>query len=323
MHHLGSRRVVRLVVPVVSFALAVSITNSASAAVEGTSNGSASESVNALAEAVAKAAPDGSTAAMQDDWVDVTTDGPAASPVRAAGDIALPQTGDGTLVSRAAGVQIGLPDSLPPATAQVADSGLVVYEAGSADEVSAAVASTEVSASIQLVIPSESKDERFEFDIAGATPQLNDDGSVALLAPQGLASTEADQPEDAGAIGFIDVPWAVDANGAPVPTHFQVHGNTLTQVVDLDAATAFPVVADPDLIFFAKCGAAVALFIAENSAIAGKFWRVFKSRKALISMFKGLKGMKMSTKIRYVASRLGTEASKMSGIQDLVLRCTP
>lgn len=82
-------------------------------------------------------------------------------------------------------------------------------------------------------------------------------------------------------------------------------------------------VADPDLIFFAKCGAAVALFIAENSAIAGKFWRVFKSRKALIGMFKSLKGMKMSTKIKYVAQRLGKTVSEMSGIQDLVTRCTP
>jgi len=50
---------------------------------------------------------------------------------------------------------------------------------------------------------------------------------------------------------------------------------------------------------------------------------VLTSRKALIGMFTGMKGVKMSTKIEHVAQRLGTSVAKMSGIQDLVRRCTP
>lgn len=41
--------------------------------------------------------------------------------------------------------------------------------------------------------------------------------------------------------------WAVDANGAPVPTHFEIDGKTVTQTVDFSTTTAFPVVADPFL----------------------------------------------------------------------------
>ena len=47
----------------------------------------------------------------------------------------------------------------------------------------------------------------------------------------------------------IAAPWARDADGAPVPTHYEVTGGTLTQIVDFTPATAFPVVADPSVSF--------------------------------------------------------------------------
>lgn len=51
---------------------------------------------------------------------------------------------------------------------------------------------------------------------------------------------------DAGSItaGHIDAPWAVDAHGRPIPTHFSLDGHTLTQTIDPEGA-AFPVVVDP------------------------------------------------------------------------------
>ncbi|WP_297006681.1 hypothetical protein [uncultured Corynebacterium sp.] len=45
--------------------------------------------------------------------------------------------------------------------------------------------------------------------------------------------------------GAFDTPWAKDAEGKEVPTHFEVRGNSLVQVVDFDGNTFFPVVADP------------------------------------------------------------------------------
>ncbi|MFK4362358.1 hypothetical protein ABH939_005893 [Rhodococcus sp. 27YEA6] len=49
--------------------------------------------------------------------------------------------------------------------------------------------------------------------------------------------------------GSIAAPWAKDANGANVPTSFQVNGNTLTQTVEHNGGTAYPVTADPKLTF--------------------------------------------------------------------------
>ena len=52
---------------------------------------------------------------------------------------------------------------------------------------------------------------------------------------------------DAGEIEMFGIgeAWARDANGADVPTHYEVTGNTLTQVVEPAADAAYPIVADP------------------------------------------------------------------------------
>lgn len=46
-------------------------------------------------------------------------------------------------------------------------------------------------------------------------------------------------------IATIEAPWAVDAAGVEVGTHYTVSGSDLTQVVELTANTTFPVTADP------------------------------------------------------------------------------
>ena len=47
-------------------------------------------------------------------------------------------------------------------------------------------------------------------------------------------------------LGGLLAPWAKDANGANVATHYEVHGNSVVQVIDATpSALAYPVVADP------------------------------------------------------------------------------
>ncbi|MFH6778554.1 DUF4258 domain-containing protein (plasmid) [Clavibacter michiganensis] len=46
-------------------------------------------------------------------------------------------------------------------------------------------------------------------------------------------------------MGTFEPAWALDANGAAVPTSYTIEGSTLVQSVRLTSATAFPVVADP------------------------------------------------------------------------------
>ncbi|MFI1105419.1 DNRLRE domain-containing protein [Streptomyces melanogenes] len=68
----------------------------------------------------------------------------------------------------------------------------------------------------------------------GAKLRQEPDGSVVIVP------ANPDEP-----VAPINAPWAKDATGRPVPTSYRVEGDTLIQAVSFDAATAFPVVADP------------------------------------------------------------------------------
>lgn len=49
-------------------------------------------------------------------------------------------------------------------------------------------------------------------------------------------------------VAFVLPPWAYDASSSPVPTHFEVLGDVLTQVVNFKGGNfAFPITADPYL----------------------------------------------------------------------------
>lgn len=57
--------------------------------------------------------------------------------------------------------------------------------------------------------------------------------SLELMKDGGVILSQGGRP-----IALIDAPWAL-------PTHYEISGSTLTQVVDYPQGTAFPVVADP------------------------------------------------------------------------------
>ena len=86
-----------------------------------------------------------------------------------------------------------------------------------------------------LVIDSPEASTEYRFENAvpdGRTAELHTDGSVRFFDLDGNES------------GGIAVPWALDANGAAVPTRYALDGTTLIQTVDHEGA-AYPVVADP------------------------------------------------------------------------------
>lgn len=80
---------------------------------------------------------------------------------------------------------------------------------------------------------------RFDYGLSldpGSTLVIDADGVVEVLDASG-AMTAGVAPA-----------WAKDASGADVPTHYEVSGSTLTQVVDHSSpGIAYPVVADPFL----------------------------------------------------------------------------
>jgi hypothetical protein len=71
-------------------------------------------------------------------------------------------------------------------------------------------------------------------DIApeGFTIRLNADGSATVLDVDGHEA------------GTVERPWAYDASGTRLPTHYVVRGRGLEQVVSTDGAV-YPIIADP------------------------------------------------------------------------------
>ena len=87
------------------------------------------------------------------------------------------------------------------------------------------------------VIESASAPLRYTYDVnvpeGGGSLTLLENGGVVILDGTG------------GFAGVVTPPWAKDANGVPVATHFEIEGNELTQVVEHDGSQAYPIVADP------------------------------------------------------------------------------
>lgn len=144
------------------------------------------------------------------------------------------------------GVDIGLNDAtisvqLPGAAdaggAVVLDTGAITYP--SATSVANTVVPTDSGAQLLTTLSSVEAPTLYAYDIAstdGSTVALADDGSALVIAPSGEVLLRA------------EAPWAVDARGAAVPTHYELDGNKLVQVVDHTRGDyAYPIVADPRL----------------------------------------------------------------------------
>ena len=134
---------------------------------------------------------------------------------------------------------IGLPFADQASDAGVSQkSGVVVYDNNNGSS-TIPVAHSDGVVQISTVIETASAPRAYSYPIAlpgGANLSLNEDGSVTIASP--------DESYQVG----IAAPWAKDANGDAVSTHYEVAGDVLTQIVEFDTATAFPVVADPSVI---------------------------------------------------------------------------
>lgn len=153
-------------------------------------------------------------------------------------------------VNAEGGVQLGAPGAGPDMTiglpfadqaAMAADSreaGVVVFDNNNGSS-TVPVIHQDGTTQIVTVINNENSPKRYDYLIklhGGANLTLTDNGSVTVA--------NADRSYEAE----IAAPWAKDADGNALSTHYEVDGNTLTQVIDFNADTAFPVVADPSVI---------------------------------------------------------------------------
>lgn len=107
----------------------------------------------------------------------------------------------------------------------------------------------------ELTVIRQGSTARFALTLpAGATLHRTSSGGFLVL-------NRASQ-----AVGFIAAPWAVDAQGKRLPTHYTAEGSIIVQSIDTRGA-AYPIVADPYFHWYAV-GVVITLTWADQMAVA-------------------------------------------------------
>lgn len=116
--------------------------------------------------------------------------------------------------------------------------GIRVYDSSDATKTLVAVQADQITFS--TILEGKNSPTEFAYDYAnygGELRQAAEDGGVTVW-------------QDGSPIGFFLNPWAYDADGRAVPTHYEVRGTELVQVVDHKSADfTYPIVADPTYTF--------------------------------------------------------------------------
>ncbi len=139
-----------------------------------------------------------------------------------------------TVTGEDAEIRVTLPVADQPETA--VDSGLLELSEDSSSSI-VPVVFDDGSVAIHSVLNDEFAPTTYDytFDLpAGAAFEIDpDSGAVTAINTDGTPAL------------FVAAPWAKDGNGDAVPTHYTVDGETITQHIQTDGGTAYPVVADP------------------------------------------------------------------------------
>jgi hypothetical protein len=142
-----------------------------------------------------------------------------------------------SLQSSFGSISIGLPFASQAKRASLIDEGLAVFD-NLNGTFTAPVIKADGSVAITSVIKGADAANRLEyrFGLPKGVRLLLDSSSGAVNAVDGQGRW----------VAGVAAPWARDSRGADVPTHFEVKGNSLIQVVDTRSnAFVYPIVADP------------------------------------------------------------------------------
>jgi len=146
----------------------------------------------------------------------------------------------GTWGGELTGLTIGLPEQVQSAEVSVAQDGSAV---GEGSEVTGVIQALEGGLRISTVITGPDAPGRLSYALPDDVDiAINEDGSASL------SRTAVDDGTEVltATIGRIGTPWATDARGQRIATHYEVSGSKLVQVVDHHQdGVAYPVVADP------------------------------------------------------------------------------
>lgn len=165
-----------------------------------------------------------------------------------------------TLTKDGSTIEVTLPAEITTDRGHVANDGTIVYPSEDDSASSAVQVFEDGAVRIQTVLFDSGAPHEFTYKFGDLVPVLREDGGADLI-DRTAVGVEA-------AVGSVDSPWALDADGHPVQTRYEVVDGTLVQVVEADESTAYPIVADPTLSF--GTGAYITFNRSETKAIAGK-----------------------------------------------------
>lgn len=171
---------------------------------------------------------------VQDDLA-LAIDSVGATAAVSNSDVELPDDGDDAAVFETDGKELTMTaDSASGAAVDSAD-GSQTFKSSTPDT-SLTLQSTSEGLRALVHIDSPAAPERYLFNMGGDVDslQLTPDGGVVALDANGMP------------IAVAPAPWAVDANGVDVPTHFEISGTDLYQVINHHGGNyAYGITADP------------------------------------------------------------------------------
>jgi hypothetical protein len=133
-------------------------------------------------------------------------------------------------------LSLWLPHAASAQDAQPIADGIVAYQNDN-ETLTVPVVKGDGSVQVTTIIESTQSPERFPYEVSlpdGAQAEVVEGGGVQFISSTGEF------------LGGFTPPWATDAEGASLPTWYEIDGSTVTQVVDhQDSGAAYPVVADP------------------------------------------------------------------------------
>jgi hypothetical protein len=145
----------------------------------------------------------------------------------------------GITVDTAAGeIGVALPFASRANRANAEKKGIVSYDNNNGSSTVPVITSSGT-LQINSVINDSSAPSRYSYDLT-----IPEGGSIVPAGRGYFIVNESNDP-----VAFIAEPWAKDANGAPVATHYELDGTTLTQFVDHNTTNAYPIVADPSFVW--------------------------------------------------------------------------
>jgi hypothetical protein len=183
---------------------------------------------------------------------------------------------------------VALPQLDGSKNSSVAEDGTVVFSTDESTDL--AVQPTDRGVQIMSVLRDASAPSSFDYDLSlptGALLSMSDDGGAVITG------------SDGSPLATVAAPWAADANGRSVPTHYTVVDGTLTQVVDRTAGDfSYPIVADPSILWWvvtiALCAAEIIPIV--SPAVTVKIGLVLTKAGSIIAK---------STKLAAAIDKLG------------------